>query len=353
MQSTVTQDSRPSARAKHHRHRKASADNIEVWASRASGPDPRIHYWFKKGQVVRKLCDSVEWGGHPEDENGLGFTVLCRMCVAMKVEDALHGRDMLVARYVLPPDHPCHDSDVKARSLFFGKSGIHKNSRSGTAKGVVASERNPMPRISMRQFVEYYFADAQRKRTFVSNQQKLEVQRAEERTRPHDYYWWFRHTVTQAHIKTQDLDCFKDALAKLVDQTSVAHRKERFRELGSCYIEIWEGLDASPATMPRARVEVAGLTIGINPNLRINHASGATDVLRMWFADDPILIDERQVMSNLLHMAKETYDWPTPWRIGFLDVRNKSRDFADALDLDVAAAIESQAAQYVEMWGRN
>ena len=296
------------------------------------------------------MCDGVEWGGHPEDDNGLGFTVPCRMCVAMKVEDALRGRGMLVTRYVLPPDDPCHDSDVKAKRLFFGESSLYNYPRPGTVEGVVASERNPMPRLSMRQFVEYYFADARNKQRFVVNRRNQELNRAEDGTPPFDYYGRLRLTVSRAHIKTQDLDCFKDALAKLVDLTPVAHRKERFRQLGYLYVGHWQGLDASPARMPRANVEVAGLTIGVNPNLRINHASGATDVLRMWFNDDPIPTDERQVMSNLLHMAKETYDWPTTWRMGFLDIRNQIVVPADAPDPDIASAIEGQAAQYVEMW---
>ena len=164
------------------------------------------------------------------------------------------------------------------------------------------------------------------------------------------YYLRLSQTVSQAHIKTQDLDCFKDALAKLVDLTSVAHRKDRFRELGCLYVGYWQGLDASPSSMPRANVEVAGLTIGVNPDLRINHASGSTDVLRMWFNDAPIAADQRQVMSNLLHMVKETYDWPTTWRMGFLDIRKQIVVPADAPDPDIASAIEGQAAQYVEMW---
>ena len=206
-----------------------------------------------------------------------------------------------------------------------------------------------MPKASMNFFAKFCAAGISTKQRMVRDQR---LQLADPRLiASRDYYGRLRNSILQTHVRTQDLEVFADALPPLLGQKLRDDgQRNRFKLLGEAYLDFWGGLDAKPFTAQRGHVDIAGLTITVNPEVRIRTAHGDEQAVKLRFNAKAISQQERLTMSYLMNRAKAEEGWPRTLQMGIYDVERKVILPAPVPSDDFELGLIGQAAAYIHMW---
>lgn len=205
-----------------------------------------------------------------------------------------------------------------------------------------------MPKVSMTFFAKFCTASVNKQQQMIRDQR---VQLADPSLiASRDYYGRLRNSILHTHVRTRELESFADALPPLLNQNLIASKRERFRLLGEAYVDFWGGLDATPFSAERGEINIAGLTITINPEVRILSSYGDEQIVKLRFNAPRISRQERLTQSHLMNRAKAELGWPRTWQMGIFDVERKAILPALDTDDDFALGIIGQAAAYMQMW---
>ena len=316
----------------------------KLWSGRSIGSDPRAHAWFEAEETLLRLCDGMEWAGPPVDA-GLGYCVPCRACALTYAADQVHGRAVFRYGSGFPRHYP-NDSYTLASAAEAPAGMIECVPQWGGQSCQRGAK--PMPTITMTLFANFCSATPKGRRRIVSGQRELEEH--PEWIRSRDFYGPIRDVIKRTHIANRDLEVFRDALPALMLRRMRDDQRARFRLLGEAYIDLWGGWDATPFPGQRAEVDIAGLAVVVNPDLRIRTHAGDDFLVKLRFSLPPLQEPIRRTVSYLMNLAKETQGWPQTWQMGILDVERRALLPAVLTDPDFAATVNGHAEAYVEMW---
>ena len=207
-----------------------------------------------------------------------------------------------------------------------------------------------MPKITMTQFANFCIAKPNGRRRIVHDQRELGEH--PEWIRSRDFYGPLRDAIKRTHVANQDLNIFRDALPALMHQRLGDNQRARFQLLGEAYLDLWGGWDATPFPGQRAEVDIAGLTVIVNPDVRIRTDDDDDLLVKLWFNPGPPPGPKMQTLSYLMNLAKEIQGWPRTRQMGILDVERKALLPAVETDSDFAASVDGHAEAYMETWYR-
>ena len=209
-----------------------------------------------------------------------------------------------------------------------------------------------MPTVTMTFFAKFCDAGINAQQRMVRDRRQQIADSKLIRSR--DYYGRLREAVCRTHIGTQDVDAVRDVLVApmLLSERMRKGQRERFQLLGDAYLEFWNRwyADAVPFAAERGHVDIAGLTVRVNPELRIHTSYGDDHVVKIWFNAPTISRSARLTMSYLMNRAKEAEGWPSAWRMGLLDVERKALLPAIDTDDNFELGLSGQAAAFLEIW---
>ena len=323
---------------------RSSQTFFTLWSGRSIGSDPRAHAWFDTGENLLRLCDGVTWAGAPEDV-GLGYCVPCRACALAYAEDQVHGRAILRYGTSFPRDYASDSYTVVPSAEV--QTGMIESASQWEAK-LGQPGANPMPKTTMTRFADFCTTTPNRQRRIVSDERELAEH--PEWIRSRDFYGPLRDAIKRTHVANQDLEVFRDSLPALMHQRMRDNQRARFLPLGQAYLDLWGGWDATPFPGQRAEVNLAGLTVIVNPDLRIRTHAGEDILVKLRFSLQPLPPTNAATISYLMHLAKETQGWPQTWQMGILDIERGTLLPAVTVGLDFAAFVNGHAETYMEMW---
>ena len=117
------------------------------------------------------------------------------------------------------------------------------------------------------------------------------------------------------------------------------------------YADFWDALDATPFEGRRAALDMAGLTVSIDPELRIQHADGRQQLLKLWFGPTPPPTTWVPVVAGLMNMAGQQHGWPQSWTKGSLDIEHQTVLALGVDDSTAEPLLLDTAKDLIHRWG--
>ena len=200
----------------------------------------------------------------------------------------------------------------------------------------------------MRAFAQYYRARPDTRANIVREKRET----LENLGRPvygNARYARLRNAIIELHIKHADITGFRRGLPDILRRIMPQYRG-RCAVVAHEYSAFWNALNATPFEGRYANLDMAGLTVSIDPELRIQHANGRQQLLKLWFGSAPPPRTWVPVVAGLMNMAGQLHGWPQSWTKGYLDIeRNKVL----ALGMDDATAeplLLDAASDFMHRW---
>ena len=308
-------------------------DDIDLWRLRPRGPDPRAHLWFHgPDRTLKRICDGAGWRENPENESPLGSEPMCGACTDMFTQDRLHGREALGVR--------SSRRIVTRRAYGYGG---YPSYNGGTPRS------KPMPTIPMHTFAKFCAA---RK----SAQLKKIVHDCWEQDRNPQYIFWrdyygpLRRAIEKYHLQTGDLAAFDSVIPRLPEHYKLADRKAAIQMVGRAYSDYCRKQDFEPFRVQRAEVELADVSVRVNPELGIRTDVADEYVVKMWFNAPEISRQVREIFSFLMHRAQDLGTWSPAFLLAVWDVRRHRLLPSINPDPDLEPVYITKARMFAEIW---
>ena len=331
---------------------------VEIWPFRSADSDPRTHFWYKDEKAFKRLCDNLPWERKPVNDNGLGFPVPCQACQDLYVEDVVYGRGLLLIRSEIPfvaSIRSTQQQRIAEKSIDSAYNGVYTRYNECTphyTESECSLEALVMPKVTMTFFAKFCTSSIKTQQRMVADSRQQEGDTRLIRAR--DYYGPIRNVIQRTHIANHDLDQFRDSMLPLLEKPKMREsQRTRFLMLGSAYVAYWKNWDAVPFEAKRCEIQIAELTIIVNPELRIRTSYGDDHVVKLWFNASPPSRQMREVLSHLMNVARVQEDWPHSWQTGILDIERKLMLPSLSTNDTFGVGLAGQAAAYLEMRGHN
>ena len=300
-----------------------------------------------------RLCDGEPWTGPPINI-GLGFCLPCRLCIDMSVVDSVHGRGVFRSGDGFPRPYPRRSYQVPVATgcRLCGAYNKGDGCRPFPSTHSCSSREIDMlraPRFSMREFAQYHRGRPDTRARIVRDKRET-LENANRHAYGDARYAKLRRAIIQCHIQHTDITRFRLGLPDILRNVKPEHR-DRCAVVAHSYADFWDALDATPFEGRRAVLDMAGLTVSIDPELRIQYADGRQQLLKLWFGSTPPPTTWVPVVAGLMNMTGQQHGWPQSWTKGFLHVERRR---ALALSVDDATAeplLLGTARDFMHRWG--
>lgn len=320
--------------------RRKALSPFPIWSGLSGNQlDLKTHFWYNEGHGrKRRLCDDFEAVGELQESSPTKLFIPCKACQGLYAEDIAFGRQILE---YLP--HPSAEQATYTPDymLYAQQSRGHP-----TQSRRVNVLKQPV--IGMATFARFYDAPASGKGRVITDARTYVAKPNEYNHRA--YYWALRNTLSQTHWKSNDLSDFSDAVEGMLSNIKKEHRVENYRKVSEAYLSFWtkQG-DAQFFKIPTERIEIAGLTILINPEIGLRRP-GDNLALKVWFSAPKPKRSYRQAIQYLMNEAQQ-HGWQPGVQPALWDVRREEIMPSVPIAKDFPLVIRGQAAAFREMWG--
>lgn len=312
---------------------------IPVWSGVSDNQlDPRIHYWYKvTGGQIRRICDDFVSSSGIQEPAPTQPLIPCKPCQDLYVQDIAFGRHVLEQSPRLtinPPENTTNSMVYSSKSLV-------------STMEVGELDMLEHPRIGMATFARFYDASASEKTRLVREARGFLIDREHYTHRA--YYYALLNTLSHTHWYTKDIADFENERDAMLAHVSTPHRVENYRKVSEAYISFWhKQQDAQFFRIPVAEIEIAGLTILINPEVGLRR-HGDELVLKLWLSALPPKRSYRQAVQYLMEQAQRQ-GWQQHSEPALWDVRREEIMPHVRTPRDFAMNILGQAAAFRQMW---
>lgn len=313
---------------------------LPIWSGLSENQrDLKTHFWYKEVHGrQRRLCDDLEALGELQESNPAKLFIPCKACQELYVEDIAFGKHILEYLPSPPDDKAMHSVGSMLYSMKSGGCPA-KNKRSGMLQ---------QPVIGMATFARFYDAPASGKGRVITDARTYVAKPNDYNQRA--YYWALRNTLSQTHWRSNDLSDFSDAVEGMLSKLTAEHRRENYRKVSEAYLSFWaKQEDAQFFRIQAGRIEIAGLTILINPEIGLRRY-GDNLALKLWFSAPPPKRSYRQAIQYLMSEAQQR-GWQRDIQPALWDVRREEIMPSVPIAKDFPLVIRGQAAAFREMWG--
>ena len=319
--------------------RRKSVAVIPVWSGISDNQlDERTHHWYRDTDgEIRRVCDDLV------SSNGIREPAPTQPVLPYKPCQDLYVQDIAFGRRVLE-----QSSLFTLNSLYIAAPSIVSSSKSLVP--TIENRVTPMlerPRIGMATFARFFDAPSREKTEAVRDARSFLIDREHYRRRA--YYYALLNTLSHTHWHTKDIVDFENERDSMIAQVSIPHRAENYRRVSEAYVLFWnKQQDAQYFRVPIAEIDIAGLTILINPEVGLRRR-GDELVLKLWFPALPPKRSYRQALQYLMEQAQRQ-GWQQHSEPAIWDVRREEIMPHVRLPRDFAMNVLGQAAAFREMW---
>ena len=323
-------------------------DSIVIWADRPRGRNLITHFWFKQTDsgIPHRVCDGTPWIERQEADNEPAPFVPCHLCKEIYLADVLHGRKILT----ISPEPPSLGSGVKAHGI-----GLYTHENwVNTPRTMVYSSENGglpplkeeivMPRVLMSGFAKFCEARPHNQVRIVQEIRTQQVSADHYMRR--DFYGPLKQLLRTTHWATTDVGTFENALAPFLDKQKQASKREHYRILGETYIDFWKNKEATHFQIRPVDIGIAGLTIGVNPEVGMRTSDGDYQALKLWFNTISPTRQTRQIIVHLMDRANNDAQWHS----GIWDIRKRNIPLPVRTSKDFELGLIGQAAAFLKIW---
>ncbi len=312
---------------------------IPVWSGLAIDQrDLRTHFWYESAQgKKRRLCDDLESSGDVQSLDPATPFLPCKSCQDLYVQDLVMGKRVLEYS-PLPATNP---SASPIASM------VYSNEIGGYPTEYMSNGMLERPAIGMATFARFYDAPASEKVRIVRDARTYWIDPDGYRQR--DYYWALRNTLSHTHWNTNDLSDFENAFEEMLSRQVKPDRKENYQEVGQAYLRFWtKQRDAQFFKVPPGSIEIAGLTVLINPEVGMRRP-GDVLALKLWLSAPVPKRSFRQAIQYLMSEA-QFRGWQKDLTPALWDVRREEIMPPVKVPRDFDLVIKGQAAAFKQQW---
>lgn len=312
---------------------------IAIWSGLSeSHQDQKTHFWYNDDQErTRRLCDNLETFGDLHSPAPTRILIPCKPCQELYTEDIAFGRGMLEHSQLPAANQPMAPDDFMVYS--------HKNW--GYPHQIQGDDVLEIPPIGMATFARFYDAPVSGRlkvindaRTYLANHDGYKQR---------SYYWALRNTLLQTHWATNDLSSFADAREGMLLRQKIEHRKDNYQTISQAYLSFFKKTpDARLFRIPPTRIEIAGLTIIVNPDIGMR-LPGNDLALKLWLSSKPPKNNYRQAIQYLMQDAQQG-GWREDLQPAIWDIRRERIMQPVKIPNGFDIVIGSQAAAFRYMW---
>ena len=320
---------------------------IPIWSSKAPGPDPTAHYWYRDhlAQYCR-LCDDALW---PDVTTLPNLTaqihVPCRLCDELFVADQSGGRRVLDPTQALERTSPSVLYSPPNGGYTHGAVGYTVKTAGYTPK-YVGREMDIKP-VPMAAFARFYEATPAQKVNMVRDARTYQLD--PDGWAGRDFYGELRTTLRQTHWLTNDIRTFEDAVEPLLQRQRQVGKREHYRAIGKAYINYWKKWDAQLFKADEAVIHLANLPIRVHVELGMQRR-GDDLALKLWFNAPHPTRGFRQAIRYLTEQGRQQAEWHQDWKPAIWDVRREEILPDVSVPKDLGRALQGQAGAFVEIW---
>jgi len=326
---------------------RATEAPIRIWPE-PYGSDPLTHFWYRDpANRNTRLCD----GATRDESKRLRHSTIyapCWKCRDLYVADAAHGANRLYAA----TEELTHGRAVPlvVYSTKFGEEtpnfGVYP-----TSNGVVSmttASTDKVPPVSMATFARFHEAARGEQLNIVKDARIFHLDRTMyERGR--DYYREFRNALRQTHWQTGDIGTFEAALTPLLIRVK-KNKRESYKQAGEAYVALWKRRDADYFPIPRTTIDIAGLTIRVNPELGMSFSHDKM-ALKLWLNAPKPTRGYRQAIQYMCEVGRKGL-WEDSWTMTVWDVRREETLPPVRIQKDIDMILEGDAIKFQHLWKR-
>ena len=316
---------------------------ISIWSGVSENQiDQRTHFWYESDQgLKRRVCDDLASPGAIQEPDPEKPLIPCQACQNLYVQDMAFGRRVLDYLPLPSPNSATHIPDLMVYSPKIGEA-YHKNRMADMLE---------RPSLGMATFARFYDAPASQRARIVREARTFWIDPDGYRKR--NYYWAVRNTLSRTHWSTNDLSDFENAqeemLSKLPYKKGKHSRNENYQVVSRAYLKFWsKQQDAQFFKIPRGSVQIAGLTILVNPEVGMRRR-GDELALKLWFSVPRPKRAFRQAIQYLMSEAQHQ-GWQRHLQPALWDLRREEILPNVPLPKDFDWVIRGQASAFREMW---
>ena len=320
-------------------------DSIFIWAAKLPGVDPATHFWFERDGVRYRICDGVRWIEGTGSDNRPDFPVPCGLCKETYLEDVLRGVKLLH----LLPKPPALDNKIDTtengvypskNEVYPPKNRVYPSENTGVAVAVV-------PKVPVKMFAEFYQARPAKQVSIVRTIRTRLIN--PEMYMAHNYYGALRNAIRDTHWATRNIETLQDALEHLMESIR-QDKQQNYRTAIESYIRFWHDRNASCFPVKAVDVEMAGLTIAVNPELGMQTGDDF-QALKIWFDAERPTQPARQVIYYFMDRAREqSNEWEDYWHSGIWDIRRRNIPLPPRNARDFGLGLYGQIAAFLQIW---
>lgn len=310
-------------------------NSILMWPGQPTGSDHLTHFWAAIADALHRLCDGASW---PEGRSNAtvydaGFSIPCRACKEIYLQDLLSGRRVLE----FSPDPLPLTNGASTPKIGAGTPNI----------GVPHSDRvSAMPRVPMSTFARFYAARGAGQLAVV---ERARLQLKSPDVTGGGFYSPLRQFLSATHWNTGSIESLEDVRGRfLVGQR--ANKVPHFTNIIINYLELWKRRGAEFFVVDRYDYDFDGLTIRVNPEVGMRNDEGER-VLKLWFDAPRLPRQIRQISEYLMAQAQlVSPDWDSGWQCGMWDIRRKNTPIPLPVPQSMDAIVGAQVAAFLGIW---
>jgi hypothetical protein len=277
------------------------------------------------------MCNDALWpAGLPQRIEDSAVYVPCAECQALYTTDILYGKQLLDAR-------PFIDYAPSA-VVDYQRNGYpaHDNGDGPTTDGVRTMEMKAVP---ISTFARYFEATDAGKWRVVARALSPGM----------DYYWKLRNTLADTHWLSDDISTFEVAVDGLLGSVKSITQRECYRQVADSYIKFWKRYPGAHVfRVPTVETDIAGLSIRVNPEIRMEYR-GESFTLKLYFRATPPTKKYRQAVQFLTARARGL-KWDPNWQATLFAVSQGERHHEMPLPQRFGLAVAAQAAAFLHTW---